>query len=72
MTTLRIAKDILENKVSVTYPDGKGAHETTVSALIDKFRDEESWWLDNFLNTLINKGEAFTNAGGRYVLNQNL
>lgn len=68
MTTLRIAREILENKVSVVYPDGKNGHELTVSKVIDRFKEEESWWLDRFLNNLINTGEATTAFGAKYKL----
>lgn len=68
MTTLIIANEILQKKVSVTYSDGKGSHETTVQKVIEKFKSEEEWWLDKFLNNLINTGEAHSNFGGTYKL----
>ena len=35
---------------------------------IERFKDEDDSWLDNFLNILINSGESFTNFGAKYTL----
>lgn len=47
-------------KVSVTYLDGKGNHITTVSELADKFKDEHQFWQDEFFMQLDTKGVAFS------------
>lgn len=68
MNTLRIAKEILDKQVNVIYPDGKNEHIITVRGIIERFKDEDDSWLDNFLNILINSGESFTNFGDKYTL----
>lgn len=68
MTTLIIAKELLAKPVNVTYPDGKGNHQLTVSEVIDRFKEELPTWLDNFVNRLINTGQAVTNFGAVYSL----
>lgn len=68
MNTIRIAKEILDKQVNVTYPDGKNEHIITVRGILERFKDEDDLWLDNFINRLINTGESFTNFGGKYSL----
>ena len=70
MTTLILAKNILLKTVSVKYPDGKHPHELSISDVIDRFKDESEEWLDNFINRLINTGEATTRFGATYTLKQ--
>jgi hypothetical protein len=68
MTTLILAKNILEKNVHVVYPDGKHTHDLSVSDVIDRFKNESPEWLDNFINRLINTGESITNFGAKYTL----
>jgi hypothetical protein len=68
MTTLILAKQILEKRVYVEYPDKKNSHELTVADVIDRFKEESEEWLDIFINRLINTGESFTNFGAKYML----
>lgn len=53
-------------KVKVTYGDGKGNHETTVSELRKKFVQENEYWRDRFFGDL-EKGVAYS-AFAQYEL----
>ncbi len=59
----------LTAKVSVTYPDGKGNHETTVSDLRARFMEESNEWRVTFFNDLVNKGIAHSRFGEYKLLN---
>lgn len=58
-----------DQKVSVTYPDGKGNHETTVGELREKWAShgETKKWIADFFIDLKYKGKAFS-AFGEYNL----
>lgn len=57
-----------DQKISVTYPDEKNAHETTVGEVKERFKQEHPGWLANFLNEMEKNGFAYTNFGGKYEL----
>lgn len=59
-----------EIKVNVTYPDEKGAHETTVGELKERFKEETPEWLASFISEIVNKGKGFT-LFGEYTRQEN-
>lgn len=56
-------------KVSVTYNDNKGNHETTIEQLSTKWFAESLKWREWWFSQLINNGIAHSNFGGTYKLN---
>lgn len=68
MTTQELMLQNSDKKVSVTYPDNKGNHETTVRDISDRFINEGADWRKQFFHTLLTTGEAFTRMGGHYKL----
>lgn len=69
MTTLEtLMKANAKRKVSVTYPDNKDNHETTVRDIADRFLQESKEWRFLFFTTLLTEGEAFTKFGSNYKL----
>ena len=60
----------LDKKVTVTYLDGKGAHETTVEQLSKKWFGELISWRERFFTNLLHNGQAHSNFGGTYTMPQ--
>lgn len=58
----------MDKKVSVTYADGKGAHETTVKQLTQKWFGETLSWKEWWFSQLINNGVANSIFGGTYTM----
>lgn len=58
----------LSKKVSVTYSDNKGDHETTIEQLSQKWFGETLGWKEYWFGQLLNNGIAYSNYGGTYKL----
>lgn len=58
----------MDKKVAVTYSDGKGAHETTVRELLQKWFGETIKWKEWWFSQLLRNGVAHSNYGGTYTL----
>ena len=61
-------KPHLSKKVSVTYADGKGAHETTIQQLKQKWFGETIDWKEKWFTNLLSNGVANSNFGGTYTM----
>jgi len=61
----------LLKKVSVTYLDGKGGHETTIEQLNKKWFGETLEWKYWWFTKLLSSGVANSNFGGTYTLLNN-
>lgn len=55
-----------EVKLEVTYPDGKGNHETTIAQVNERFSEEAPEWRRHFFNEILNVGFAVTRFGVEY------
>lgn len=56
-------------RVSVSYPDGKGAHDTTIGELKDRFKEEGKEWLRDFINGIMSNGVGYTRFGEYRLIN---
>ncbi len=60
-------------KIKLTYLDGSRGDVYTLEQLRERFKGEDSVWVEGFINQIMVQGYAYTRMGGKYELinNQN-